>query len=77
MKIESNTDLLSYLLNQANSGVKNWFGFTQQRIAGIHTVYEIAKNHADQMSPEEIVEYVIRLNNAIYQRMIKASDGQS
>ena len=71
MKIENNTDLLSYLISQSTSGVKNWFGFSQQKITGIHTVYEIAKNHADTMTPEEIVEYVIRLNNAIYHKMIK------
>jgi len=73
--IQNNTDLLSYLISQAGSGNKNWFGFPQQRLTGIHTVYEIAKNHADTMTPEEVVEYVIRLNNAIYQKMIKASDG--
>lgn len=71
MKIENNTDLLSYLISQSTSGLKNWFGFPQQKITGIHTVYEIAKNHADTMTPEEIVEYVIRLNNAIYHKMIK------
>ena len=71
MKIENNTDLLSYLISQSTSGLKNWFGFPQQKITGIHTVYEIAKNHADTMTPEEIVEYGIRLNNAIYHKMIK------
>ena len=71
MKIENNTDLLSYLISQSTSGVKNWFGFSQQKITGIHTVYEIAKNHADTMTPEEVVEYVIRLNNSIYHKMIK------
>ena len=74
MKIENNTDLLSYLINQSTSGVKNWFGFSQQKITGIHTVYEIAKNHADTMTPEEVVEYVIRLNNSIYHKMIKVDN---
>ena len=73
--IQNNTDLLSYILSQAGSGNKNWFGFPQQRLAGIHTVYEIAKNHADTMSPEEIVEYVNKLNNAIYHKMIKVENG--
>ena len=71
MQIQSNNDLLSFLISQSNSGVKNWFGFQQQRIAGINTAYEIAKYHADTLSPEEVVDYVVKLNNAIYQKMIK------
>jgi hypothetical protein len=71
MQIQSNNDLLGFLISQSNSGVKNWFGFQQQRIAGINTAYEIAKNHADKLSPEEVVDYVVKLNNAIYQKMIK------
>ena len=69
--INNSNDLLSFLITQSNSGVKNWFGFQQQRIAGINTAYEIAKRHADKLSPEEIVDYVVKLNNAIYQKMIK------
>lgn len=71
MQIQSNNDLLGFLISQSNSGVKNWFGFQQQRIAGINTAYEIAKIHADKLSPEEVVDYVVKLNNAIYQKMIK------
>jgi hypothetical protein len=69
--INNNNDLLSYLISQSSSGTKNWFGFQQQRIAGINTAYEIAKRHADKLSPEEVVDYVVKLNNAIYQKMIK------
>ena len=69
--INNNNDLLSFLITQSNSGVKNWFGFQQQRLAGINTAYEIAKRHADKLSPEEVVDYVVKLNNAIYQKMIK------
>lgn len=71
MQIQSNNDLLGFLISQSNSGVKNWFGFQQQRIAGINTAYEIAKIHADTLSPDEVVDYVVKLNNAIYQKMIK------
>lgn len=71
MQIQSSNDLLGFLISQSNSGAKNWFGFQQQRIAGINTAYEIAKNHADTLSPEEVVDYVVKLNNAIYQKMIK------
>lgn len=69
--INNSNDLLSFLITQSNSGVKNWFGFQQQRIAGINAAYEIAKRHADSLSPEEVVDYVVKLNNAIYQKLIK------
>jgi len=71
MQIQSNNDLLSYLISQANSGTKNWFGFQQQKIAGIDAAYKIAANHADKMTPEEIAEYVAKLNNCIYDKFIK------
>jgi len=71
MQIQSNNDLLSYLISQANSGTKNWFGFQQQKIAGIDVAYKIAANHANTMTPEEITEYVSKLNNCIYDKFIK------
>ena len=76
MQIQSNNDLLGFLISQSSSGVKNWFGFHQQRIAGINTAYEIAKIHADKMTPDEVVEYVMALNNAIYNKMIKNGEGR-
>jgi len=69
--IQNNTELLNYLIAQANSGTKNWFGFSQQRITGITLAHEIAANHADKMTPDEITDYVIKLNNSIYQKIIK------
>jgi hypothetical protein len=69
--IQNSNDLLSFLISQSNSGVKNWFNFQQQKITGINLVHEIARNHADTMTPEEVVDYVIKLNNIIYNRMIK------
>lgn len=71
--IQNSNDLLSYLVTLAQTGQKNWFGFPQQRIAGIHLAYEIAKIHADKMSPEEVVDYVVRLNNAIFQKLLKGN----
>lgn len=71
MQIQSTNDLLSYLVNQAGSGVKNWFGFQQQRIAGINLAYEIAARHADKMTPDEVTQYVVKLNNAIYKNIIE------
>ena len=69
--IQNNHELLAYLLTQANSGTKNWFGFAQQRITGINLAHEIAARHADHMTPEEVTDYVIRLNNSIYHKLIK------
>jgi len=60
------------LVAQANSGQKNWFGFAQQRLTGINLAHEIAKYHADKLTPEEAVDYAVKLNNAIYQKIIKA-----
>jgi hypothetical protein len=71
-QINNSQDLLAYIINQSNSGQKNWFGFQQQRIAGIDTAYKIAVLHADKMTPEEVVDYVIKLNNTIYDKMIRA-----
>lgn len=72
MNVKSNNDLLSFLIAQSGSGQKNWFGFAQQRLTGINLAHEIAANHADTMSPDEVVEYVVSLNNSIYKHLIKA-----
>ena len=69
--IQNNNDLLSYLISQSATGAKNWFGFHQQRITGINLAYDIARYHADKMSPQDIVDFVISLNNQIYQKIIK------
>jgi hypothetical protein len=71
-QINNSQDLLAYIINQSNSGQKNWFGFQQQRIAGIDTAYKMAVLHADKMTPEEVVDYVMKLNNTIYDKMIRA-----
>lgn len=69
--INNTNDLLSYIVNLADNGEKNWFGWRQQRITGTSLCHEIAKRHADTLSPEEVVDYVLRLNNAIYQKLLK------
>lgn len=63
--------LLQYLVTQANSGNKNWFGFQQQRIAGINLAYKMAERLADKMTPDEITSYVVALNNSIYRKLIE------
>lgn len=72
--ITNSSDLLTFIVGQSQSGSKNWFGFAQQRIVGINTAYEMAIRHGDRMSPEEIVDYVVKLNNSIYHKIIKASE---
>ena len=64
-------DLIQFLISQANSGSKDWFGFRQQKIAGIDVAYKIAINHADKLSPEEVADYVVKLNNAIFSKLLK------
>jgi hypothetical protein len=68
--IKDNTDLLSFLVGQADSS-KNWFGFTQQRITAIALAHDIARHHADKITPEDAVEYAIELNQVIYNKIIK------
>lgn len=69
--IQNTQDLLNFLIAQSNSGSKDWFGFKQQRVLGINVAYKIAENHADKMSPEEVADYVHRLNNAIFSKLVK------
>lgn len=63
--------LLQYLISQSSSQ-KNWFGFLEQRIAGVDLAYKIAANHADKLTPEYIVDFVKRLNDEIYENILKA-----
>lgn len=70
MNINSQKDLLGFLISQSESGQKNWFGFAEQRLTGINLAHEIAANHADKMTPDEVVDYVISLNNTIYNKLI-------
>jgi hypothetical protein len=69
-KIQDNGDLLTFLVSQADSS-KNWFGFTQQRITAIALAHDIARRHADKMTPDEVVTYATALNQAIYEKIIK------
>jgi hypothetical protein len=63
-------DLLSYLITQAQTGAKNWFGYPQQRLINISLCHQIAAKHADCMSPDEVVDYVLRLNDQIFKRIV-------
>lgn len=70
-QIKNNNDLLGYLIEQSLMTPKGWFSFSQQKITGITLAHAIAANHADKMTPSEIVQYVIDLNNEIYNSIIK------
>lgn len=72
--IQNTDDLLAFIVTQSKSGNKAWFGFQQQRIVGIYMCYELAKYHADKLSPDQIVDYVVDLNNAIFKKMIKSGE---
>lgn len=63
---------MSYLLTQADSR-KDWFGFTQQRMTAVTLAHQIAKQHADKMSPDEVVDYALKLNQAIYNKIIRVT----
>ena len=68
--IQNTKDLLGFLVQQAE-GRKDWFGFTQQRLTAVSLAHEIAKRHADKMTPRDVVQYAIDLNEAIYHNIIK------
>jgi hypothetical protein len=68
--IQNNNDLLGYLINQAEHR-KDWFGFPQQRLTAVSLAHDIAKHHANSMTPEEVVDYAVDLNEAIYHKIIK------
>lgn len=68
--IKNKDDLLDYIISQSQSGQRDWFGFPQQKIAGIYIAYEIAKLHADKLSPDEVADYVSKLNNAIFEKLV-------
>lgn len=70
MIVKDSNDLLNFLVAQSDS-TKNWFGFTQQRITAIALAHDIARTHADKMTPDEVVNYAINLNESIYHKIIK------
>jgi hypothetical protein len=68
--IKNTNDLLSFLVTQAESR-RDWFGFTQQRMTAVTLAHQIAANHADKLTPEQVVEYAVALNNQIFHKIIK------
>jgi len=70
--IQNTNDLLGFLVGQS-SQTKDWFGYRQQNLTGIDLAYKIASNHADKMTPDEVVDYVIGLNQSIFNKIIKGT----
>jgi len=68
--IQNNNDLLSFLTTQSGFK-KDWFGFSEQKMTGIRLAHEIAARHADKMTPSEVVDYVVQINNEIYYKIIR------
>lgn len=73
MKIQDTNDLLSFLVTQSDSK-KDWFGYTQQKLTAITLAHEIAARHADKFTPEQVVDYVSKLNNLLFFKLIKPQD---
>lgn len=75
-QVKNSNDLsyLPYLIEQSETGQKNWFGWHQQKLIGIDAAYKIAVNHADKMTPDEIVNFVLELNNRVYDKIIKGEN---
>jgi hypothetical protein len=71
MIVKDSNDLLNFLVSQSDSS-KNWFGFQQQRITAIALAHDIARYHADKMTPDEVVDYAINLNESIYHKIIRS-----
>jgi hypothetical protein len=72
MIVKDSNDLLNFLVAQSDSS-KNWFGYQQQRITAISLAHDIARYHADKMTPDEVVDYAMSLNESIYHKIIKTT----
>jgi len=70
--VKDNSDLLNFLVTQADAR-KDWFGFTQQRITAVALAHDIARFHADKMTPQQAVQYAIALNEEIFHKIIKVT----
>lgn len=70
--IQNTSDLLDFLVKQSEAR-KDWFGFSQQRLTGVALAHEIAKRHANTMTPLQVVEYAAEVNQLIYEIIIRKS----
>ena len=70
MSVDNHSDLLNFIIEQSSSGEKDWFGYTQQKIVGVYIAFALAVEHGDKLTPDEIVDYVNSLNNAVFKKLI-------
>ncbi len=68
--IQNTNDLLTFLERQAEQR-QDWFGWKQQKLTAISLIHDISARHADKMTPQEIVDFVVSLNQIIYHQIIK------
>jgi two-component sensor histidine kinase len=68
--IQNTGDLLDFLVKQMGER-KDWFGRSQQKLTAVSLAHKIAENHASQMNPVEVVNYVQALNQEIFDKIIK------
>ena len=68
--VENHHDLLNFIIEQSGSGAKDWFGYPQQKIVGVYIAFALAVEHGDKFTPDEIVDYVYKLNNAVFTKLI-------
>ena len=67
--IQNTGDLLDFLVKQMSER-KDWFGRSQQKLTAVSLAHKIAENHASQMTPKEVVTYVLALNQEIFDKII-------
>lgn len=70
--IKDTSDLLGFLASQAEAR-KDWFGFHQQRMTAISLAHDIAKYHADSLTPAQCAQFAIDLNEQLYQKIFKGT----
>jgi hypothetical protein len=42
-------------------------------MTAVTLAHQIAKQHADKMTPDEVVEYALKLNQTIYNKIIRVT----
>ena len=67
--IRNTNDLLTFLADQASQR-KDWFGRTQQKLTAIKLAHEIASNHANSMTPEEVITYSLKVTQQVFDRIV-------
>jgi hypothetical protein len=70
IKLQNTNDLLDFLVKQSDAR-KDWFGFVQQKMTAINLAHAIAAQHANVMTPDEVVSYAKELTELLYHKVVK------